>query len=70
MTAEPAPPTPFASLIGRPRVDTVADVINVTRGFHLGNVITISTAEGTVVVDSTGGVETRGTPARRSVSKA
>ena len=46
----------LAELRGPAQVQAVVtDRVHVARGFHLGNVIKVATAEGPVVIDTTGG---------------
>jgi len=63
------PARPRPDLMGEPRVDEITSGVHVARGFHLGNVIKVATAEGPVVIDTTGGM-TNAARARDALQEA
>ena len=67
MIAINARPTP--KLFGDPTVGQVVDGVHVARGFDLGNVVHVATAEGPVVIDTTSGV-TQAAAARDALAEA
>src|ERR671918_606621 len=67
MIAINARPTP--KLFGDPTVGQVVDGVHVARGFDLGNVVHVATADGPVVIDTTSGV-TQAAAARDALAEA
>lgn len=60
----------LAELRGPAQVqEVVRDAVHVARGFHLGNVIKVATAEGPLVIDTTGGTA-NGAAARDALAEA
>lgn len=56
MPVAPVTARPMPNLRGPAQVNEVTEGVHVARGFHLGNVIKVATAEGPIVIDTTGGV--------------